>query len=129
MENKFISIGSNRQLFVDDFWIEGSSGVTRHLHQPVRQEAAIIPENPWETKISSYNTVEEDSGIYRMWYHTSDPLFSPTKTGDVTESLKYKMMHAYAESTDGITWNKPTIGLIDYQGSRNNNLVFDGPGD
>ena len=129
MENKFISIGSDRQLFVDDFWIEDSSGVTRHLHQPVRQEAAIIPEQPWETEMSAYNTVEDDSGIYRMWYRADYPSFSPTKTGDVTESLKYKMMHAYAESTDGITWNKPTIGLIDYQGSRNNNLVFDGPGD
>ena len=30
---------------------------------------------------------------------------------------------AYAESTDGVTWTKPDLGLVDYHGSRANNLV------
>ena len=35
-------------------------------------------------------------------------------------------MTAYAESTDGIHWCKPSLGVIEYDGSRDNNLVWDG---
>ena len=34
----------------------------------------------------------------------------------------------YAESTDGIHWDKPELGLIDYRGSTRNNLVWPLPG-
>lgn len=30
----------------------------------------------------------------------------------------------YAESDDGIHWVKPNLGLVDFEGSRNNNLLF-----
>ena len=55
-----IQIGSDRQLFVDAFWIAESSGVERRLHQPIRREAAIFHEHPWETGITAYNTVALD---------------------------------------------------------------------
>ena len=34
----------------------------------------------------------------------------------------------YAESADGIHWTKPDLGLIEYEGSRENNLVWPIPG-
>ena len=34
----------------------------------------------------------------------------------------------YAESTDGINWEKPELGIIDFEGSKTNNLVWNGPG-
>ena len=43
-----IHLGSDRQLFLDDYWIEKSSAVTRVLHNPVRREAAIAMDRPWE---------------------------------------------------------------------------------
>jgi hypothetical protein len=30
---------------------------------------------------------------------------------------------AYAESTDGVTWVKPELGLVAFRGSKKNNLV------
>ena len=30
----------------------------------------------------------------------------------------------YAESEDGINWNRPNLGLIDYQGSVQNNIIM-----
>jgi len=30
----------------------------------------------------------------------------------------------YAESDDGLTWVKPSLGLVDWKGSKNNNLVM-----
>ena len=31
------------------------------------------------------------------------------------------------ESSDGITWHKPELGLVDFRGSTANNLVIDDP--
>ena len=35
---------------------------------------------------------------------------------------------SYAESTDGIHWDKPNLGIIDFEGSKKNNIVWAGPG-
>ena len=58
------NIGSNRQLFLDDYWIDRSEGVTRELHNPVRREAAIARDKPWETTIS-YMVTFWDEDRYR----------------------------------------------------------------
>ena len=44
-----IHISTDRQLFVDDFWIDEAQDVTRRLHEPVRRETVISAEHPWET--------------------------------------------------------------------------------
>ena len=31
----------------------------------------------------------------------------------------------YAESKDGVNWRKPKLGIVEYNGSRENNLVWD----
>jgi hypothetical protein len=35
-------------------------------------------------------------------------------------------MTAYAESADGVAWRKPKLGIIEFDGSKDNNLVWDG---
>ena len=48
-------------------------------------------------------------------------------TGD-----KLRMAHpavvCYDESTDGIHWTKPELGLVEFDGSKRNNIIWDGPG-
>jgi len=39
-----------------------------------------------------------------------------------------KPLIAYAESRDGIHWEKPMLGLTEFRGSKENNLVWCGPG-
>jgi hypothetical protein len=117
MDDTPVTIGTDRQLFVDDYWIAESRGVERRLHPPVRREAAISAEHPWDSSITAYNTVVLDDGRYRMWYRTDD------------QHASNAMRHGYAESADGIVWEKPTLGLISYKGSTQNNLVFEGPSD
>ena len=34
---------------------------------------------------------------------------------------------AYAESDDGLKWEAPNLGLFEWQGSRENNIVIRGP--
>ena len=44
-----IHIGTDRQLFVDDFWITEAIDVTRPLHEPVRREVVISAEHSMGT--------------------------------------------------------------------------------
>ena len=110
------AIGSRLELFVDDDMIDIMQGVTLKLHPPVRKEIAVQLDAPWEGPISFYVTVFKDEDRYRMYYrgehHEGGP---PAVT-------------AYAESEDGITWIKPALGVVDFQGARENSIVWDGEG-
>ena len=117
--NDAVSIGSDRQLFVDDFWIDRAEGVERRLHTPVRQEVAIAAEHPWERGGVSYMVTFRDGDGFRAWYRCDCEM--PPKA-------ERKPLIAYAESADGIHWEKPELGIVAFEGSKENNLVWDGPG-
>ena len=54
-----------------------------------------------------------------MWYNT----FSRRpRTGEDVPSHAYRV--CYAESDDGIQWRKPNVGLWEWCGSKDNNLVL-----
>ena len=36
------------------------------------------------------------------------------------------MLGKYAESADGLQWSKPALGMIEFRGSRANNIVLNG---
>ena len=48
----------------------------------------------------------------------------------VEEKLEqpHRMVVCYAESRDGIEWRKPELGLVDFEGSKRNNIIWDGIG-
>ena len=112
-----IEIGSNRQLFVDRHVIDKLTNARLVLHQPVRRELAIVNEHPWERFGVSYMVTFRDGGKFRAWYRCDGVALSDRKS-----------LTAYAESTDGIHWTKPQLGIIEFGGSKQNNLVWDGPG-
>ncbi len=113
------NIGICRQLFVDDFWIDHSEGVTRRLHEPVRRDVAIAPEHPWERDGVSYMVTFREGDRFRGWYRCD---------AEMSVHKKRQVLIAYAESSDGIHWEKPVLGLIEFAGSKENNLVWTGPG-
>ena len=43
-------------------------------------------------------------------------------------SLDTSRRRIYAESGDGVHWEKPRLGLVEFDGSKDNNLVWGGPG-
>jgi hypothetical protein len=113
-----IALGDRRELFVDDFLIDSMTHVTLKPHQPVRREVAITFDRPWEGNGGGYTTVFQDGDLYRMYYHAwqipgSDPRFPP-----------HPLVIAYAESPDGVTWTRPNLGLFDFGGSTQNNIVL-----
>lgn len=115
-----IDIGSRRELFVDDFLIQSLTNARLQLQHPQPQEIALTCDEPWEGNTSIYYRIIRDGGKYRMWYQGAHWKLDPKdpKPG-------HPLFLCYAESTDGIQWVKPNLGLYEFQGSKNNNICYD----
>ncbi len=68
-----------------------------------------------------YGTVIKVGDTFKMWY-LSTPRADSRRPGDV-ELLKRWRPVSYAESKDGIHWSIPNLGLVDFRGNKNNNIV------
>ncbi len=100
-----------RRLFLDAMVVEESRGLSRLFHaaRKYAKNPVIVKEHVWEgSGPYIYGTVLRDNGKLRMWYQGIGP-----GAADVS----------YAESTDGVHWTKPVLGIVEYQGSRKNNIV------
>ena len=111
------NVGTRRQLFVDERFIERSEGVRLRMNPPVQHpDPVLAPDRPWESfGIGAYNTAMlEPDGRFRLWYDAC------VLGGGPAEGARRL---GYAESEDGLTWTKPDLGLIEFQGSKANNIV------
>ena len=114
-------IGTRRELFVDDALIESVSGGARLvLHHPEPREIALDHDAPWEGTGSGYHSVFRDGDKYRMYYKA---WHLDVKDGKVNTG-SHPLYCCYAESDDGIHWRKPELGLVDFKGSKANNIVL-----
>ncbi len=113
-----IQIGDRRQVFIDRTFIADGKGIELQVHPPRKSgEQNIKPDRPWEVGgIGPYSSVLWENGTYHAWYHAMDNI--QWDTGHTNGSV------CYARSKDGITWDKPDAGLIEYKGDRKNNIVF-----
>lgn len=121
-ETAAIDMGSRRELFVDDYLIDSSSPSAQlRLHSPTPREIAIVHDAPWEGNSCGYHTIFRDGDIYRMYYKCYQQVLEG-------ESPPHPLYAGYAESTDGINWTKPNLGLFEFEGSTANNIIWAGPG-
>ncbi len=116
-----IDIGNRLELFTDDFLVDSLEGdISTELVLPEPREVVFVADQPWEGNTSGYFTLFRDGNAYRMiyrgWQHDDDKKTAHT---EVT---------CYAESKDGIQWVKPNLGLFEWNGSKENNIVWIGPG-
>ena len=111
-----MQIGNKKQLFVDERFIETSEGIDINMNLPVQHpDPVLIADHPWEREgVSDYNTVfREKDGRFRMWYGAAMHRGLPREGA---------IRLCYAESDDGIHWDKPSLGLVTFQGSKDNNI-------
>lgn len=115
-----IEIDSRRELFLDEMLIDKLLGqAERRLHHPELKDVAIVHNEPWEGNTSGYHSVFKDGDIFRMYYRGSQITLTKEKFNDA-----HPFYICYAESSDGIHWKKPNLGLYEFNGSRNNNIVL-----
>ncbi len=114
-----ILIDSRLELFVDKHIIADLKGEAEViLHHPTPQEVVMVHDEPWEGSGSGYHSVFFDGEIYRMYYKA----WQHEASSDL--STVHPLFCAYAESKDGINWTKPNLRLHEFEGSKNNNIVF-----
>ena len=117
-----IEIGSRLELFVDDFLIERVDGDAElRVQRPEAAEVVLVTDKPWEGNTSAYYTVFRDDDLFRMYYRGSH-------WDEKLKKAAHREVTCYAESKDGIHWTKPLLGLFEFDGSKQNNIVWDGIG-
>ena len=135
-----IEIGSQKQLFLDDYLIESMTGVQRTLNPATKAQnnPVIRPDCPWEGNNLHYGCVfyDEEQELFRMWYTASTVtpsktvrLFTQPDAGLTAAPLEQEKPNStepilcYATSTDGYSWEKPSLGLVKFNGSWENNIL------
>lgn len=117
-----VDIGSRRELFVDEALIARREGAELRLHQPIPREIVLVHDAPWEGSGTSYHTIFRDGPILRMYYIAGE-----LTNEDGTKMASRPLFACYAESRDGIHWDKPVLGLFEFEGSKANNIVWSAP--
>lgn len=113
-----LKIGNRLEPFVDQYLIDRLDGASLRLHAPHYAGVAVPYNDPWDRDASGYATIIEDNGLYRLYYRGGPRDDSAGKSEGSTSYF------CYAESRDGITWVKPKLGLVEFQGSKENNILL-----
>lgn len=115
------SAARNAHVMFLDLWDVARLSGIEQVVEPVEKDAR----NPlmkhgapgsWDgAEANAQGTILMEDGRYRLWY-----------TGADVEALLHGWMSAcgYAESTDGVQWTKPNLGLHEYGGNKNNNICY-----
>ena len=107
--------GRTRFPMLDTRQIREIEGAEMRFHQAEKHGDPVMTADPrLERGTCIYGTVHHDGEHFRMWYQ-------PIPLASQGAGNPYDV--AYAESTDGVHWERPNLGLVERGGSKNNNLV------
>lgn len=121
-DSTHLHVGQETQLFVDNWCIESAQAVTRRWHKPVRRgdKPVLAGDKPWEIfpyfSYANYSVLRDpQDGFFKCWY----------EDGGLDKPGNWSLSHSrvlYAESRDGIHWNKPELDIVLHKG-RPTNIV------
>lgn len=112
---------TGREFFWDDELIDLSQTTAeRRLHRPVRAENVLTFDKSWEGNGCGYFDIVYDDvkGVYRMYYNG---LSMYREDGSLYHPDDVRV--CCIESADGVHWERPNLGLREFQGDRNNNII------
>lgn len=119
-----VQIGHTPQFFIDDTIVDNRWSLKPKIEEVVRAFHAPKKhaKNPLIVGSCGYASVvrEADTGTFKLWYQTHG-------RGDDEDKAQYGI--AYAESKDGLAWTRPELGLIEWNGTKGNNIVWRGHAD
>jgi hypothetical protein len=134
VQNESCGYERNRYLLLDSRIVANAENaeltigtVKKHPANPLFGE-----DKPWEMRFDNlYANViyDEQEKIYKCWY---SPFIIDVSSKDVTiqqrKEIEYRpslreMAICYATSKDGINWVKPELGVVEFEGSKANNIL------
>ena len=136
-----MTIGTEPQFFVDDYLVDNRWAIqygnasremvqrvfhapTKHPRNPVYAPPLREPATAPQEVPTFFSVVREpDTGLFRMWYQ--DNLPNPNYQRGVPGGA-YTTAIGYAESRDGLSWVLPQLGLVEWLGNKDNNIVWRG---
>ena len=104
-----------KQLFLDGHIVGEVRNLDRVMHRPTKRGAVLLPDRPWDGRFVATASAPmwiEGEGHYKLVYEGR-----PLKYSE--EIFRW----ALATSRDGLVWEKPDLGAVEYRGSRSNNLI------
>ncbi len=138
MKQSTIDLNRDRYLLLDSRIIESTNNakltlgaVRKDKNNPLFKE-----DKPWEPRFDNpYLSViyDQEDRIYKCWYSIfiqasqESWIKAPREKRawrNWTESRDRGFGVCYAVSKDGIHWKKPELGVVEFQGSKRNNLVL-----
>ena len=102
-----------RQLFLDDHVVDRMEGLRRVMHQPVKRGPVLKAEHDWEGRyigVFSPPLWISEEGVFKQVYECR------------YDTPGQRHRYALAVSRDGLHWEKPSLGLVKFNGSDANNL-------
>lgn len=115
-----VNISTRRELMIDDSLIATMNGsVKLQMHRPVRRNVALKTDAPWEGNACAYSSVFHDGKKYRMYYTTNHYV---NREKRLEEPRGRRLCCALSD--DGIHFTRPELGLVEFAGSKRNNIVL-----
>ncbi|HEX5102624.1 MAG TPA: hypothetical protein VFV87_02355 [Pirellulaceae bacterium] len=116
-----VEIGTQPQLFVDQYIVDNTWTLrykTQHIDRVFHAPEKHL-QNPLIKGAAGYVCIAHDAAVgqYHLWYQTHI-------AGDDEAKTQYAI--AYARSQDGLDWELPSLGLHEWNGSKDNNVVIRG---
>ena len=75
----------------------------------------MVSERPYESFCLNHTNVVRDGDVWHMWYMAYDHTYDDDGSG----------YFCYARSDDGVHWERPDLGLVEFGGNRDNNILHD----
>lgn len=98
------------QLFLDELWIDEQHKLTRLWHPvDIYPEPVLRAEKPWEGTSVSVSAVMKNGAHWKMYYGARHAV--------------HGRVRCVAESEDGLQWERPSLGLVEFGGSKQNNII------
>lgn len=125
--SRLVDVGSRKQLFIDDVLIASSRGIELTMNSPAKTgERTIVRDQPWESGgIGAYCTVLKVDEGYRLYYSCLSSDLDKSEWIHPPEGDPFPPIWlCLATSRDGRDWDKPNLGIVEFAGSKENNIVF-----
>lgn len=106
-----LNIGSNRECFFDNYLIDEEKTTAEvRLHKPVRRGVLFEMDQPWEGYTHMHSLIYAE-GKWRFYYIGR-------------HNIAKERCVAVMESKDALHWERPDLGIVEYQGSKRNNIIL-----